>query len=95
MDLLATVGVVHVDEEERSQLEQRKKATIGAWRIIMEDGEEIVEGELDDAAKKIDRKDAEEFWDQAAEKPPEGKDAEGDILTYDEALDQGLLPDNE
>jgi CheY-like chemotaxis protein len=95
LDLLATVGVVHVDEEERTQLEQRKKATIGAWRIIMEDGEEIVEDELNDVAKKIDRKDAEEFWDQAAEKPPKGKDADGDILTYDEALDQGLLPDKE
>jgi CheY-like chemotaxis protein len=95
LDLLATVGVVQVDDQERNFFEQRKKANIGAWRVIMEDGEEITENELDDAAKKIEQEDAEKFWDQAADKTPKGKDAEGDILTYDEALDKGILPDKD
>jgi hypothetical protein len=95
LDLLATVGVVQVDEDQRSQFEKRKKANIGAWRVIMEDGEELIENELNDAAKKIEPEDAEKFWDKAAGETPKGKDAEGDILTYDEALDKGLLPDND
>ena len=95
LDLLATVGVVQVDEQERTHFEERKKANIGAWRVIMEDGEEITENELSDAAKKIEPEEAEKFWDQAADKTPKGKDAEGDILTYDEALDQGLIPDSD
>ena len=95
LDLLAKVGVVQVDEHERNQFEERKKANLGAWRVIMENGEEIIEDELDDAAKKIEHEDAEKFWDQAADKSPKGKDVEGDILTYDEALDKGLLPDKD
>lgn len=95
LDLLATVGVVQVDEQERNLFEERKKANLGAWRVIMENGEEIIENELEDAAKKIEREDAEKFWDKAADKPPEGKDAEGDILTYGEALDKGLLPEKD
>lgn len=95
LDLLATVGVVQVDEQERNQFEKRRKANIGAWRVIMEDGEEITGNELDDAAKKIEPEEAEKFWDQAADKSPKGKDADGDILTYDEALDQGLIPDSD
>ena len=95
LDLLATVGVVQVDEKERDLFEERKKANLGAWRVIMENGEEMIENELDDAAKKIESEDAEEFWDKAADKSPEGKDAEGDILTYDEALDKGLLPEKD
>lgn len=95
LDLLATVGVVQVGEQERTRFEQRKQANIGAWRVIMEDGEELNEHELSDAAKKIEQEDAEKFWDQATDKSPKGKDAEGDILTYDEALDQGLLPDSD
>ena len=95
LDLLATVGVVQVDEQERNLFEERKKANLGAWRVIMENGEEVIENELDDAAKKIEREDAEKFWDKAADKSPKGKDAEGDILTYDEALDKGLLPEKD
>ncbi len=95
LDLLANVGIVQVDEEERSLFEKRKEANIGAWRVIMEDGEEIKEEELNDAAKKIKPKDAEKFWDKAADDTPKGKDADGDILTYDEALDKGLLPDKD
>jgi CheY-like chemotaxis protein len=93
LDLLATVGVVKVDEQERNFFEARKKANIGAWRVIMEDGEEIKENDLKDVAEEIEREDADKFWDQA--ETPQGKDAEGDILTYDEALDQGLLPDKD
>lgn len=95
LDLLAMTGVVKVDEQERNQFERRKEANIGAWRVIMEDGEEINQEELDNAAKKVDPKKAEKFWDQAADKSLQGKDADGDILTYDEALDQGLIPDDE
>ena len=45
-------------------------------------------------AKKIDSKDAEQFWDKAVSDAPKTKDANGDFLTYEEALDKGILPED-
>lgn len=45
-------------------------------------------------AEKIDPKDAEQFWDKAVSDAPKTKDANGDILTYEEALDKGILPED-
>lgn len=61
----------------------------------MDNDDDINEDEFGNLAKKIKGKDADKFWDQAAGKAPEGKDADGDILTYDEALDQGLIPEGD
>ena len=45
-------------------------------------------------AEKIDSKDAEQFWDKAVSDAPKTKDANGDFLTYEEARDKGILPED-
>ncbi len=50
--------------------------------------------ELSEEADKIDPKEAEQFWDKAVSDAPKTKSANGDMLTYEEALDEGILPED-
>lgn len=50
--------------------------------------------EIIEEAEKIDPKDAEQFWDKAVSDAPKTKEANGNILTYEEALDKGILPED-
>ncbi|MES0339804.1 MAG: hypothetical protein ACNYZI_10450 [Anaerolineales bacterium] len=51
--------------------------------------------DISEEAEKIDPKEAEQFWDKAVSDAPKTKSANGDILTYEEALDEGILPEDE
>jgi len=51
--------------------------------------------DINEEAEKIDPKEAEQFWDKAVSDAPKKKSANGDILTYEEALDEGILPEDE
>jgi hypothetical protein len=60
-------------------------------------GREIMENEkkdISEEAEKIDPKEAEKFWDKAVSDAPKTKSENGDILTYEEALDEGILPED-
>ena len=50
---------------------------------------------LDIAGEDVERDDAEEFWGQAVSDPHGTRPMKRDILTYEEARDQGLLTEND
>ena len=53
------------------------------------------EKDILEEAEKINPKDAEKFWDEAVSDAPKTKDGDENILTYEEALDKGILPEED
>jgi CheY-like chemotaxis protein len=47
--------------------------------------------DLESAAGSLDKQDAEDFWDQAVSEGASQADGEGEVLTYEEARQRGLL----
>ena len=92
LDLLSNVGAIQTPgpEEAAADAEDRQ-SHIGEWKVVEPNHVDEEDKELKAEAEKIKKKDADSFWDQAAVKPAHPKDAEGDILTYEEARKKGLL----
>lgn len=91
LDELASSGLVSVDADAQQILEERRQKVIEEWRVVMVDGEEKNGEDLLEEAKGIKPEDAEQFWDKAVTEEPRGKEVDGDVLSYDEARDQGLV----
>ena len=94
LDELATSGAVSIDEDSQHILEERRQTTMREWRLIMVDGEEQNGEELLEGAEGVDPEEAEQFWDKAVSEEPRGKEVDGDVLSYDEAKDQGLVDED-
>jgi hypothetical protein len=69
-----------VDAEGKEQEEQGQEE---------QDEEELLEG-----AEEVKPEDAKQFWDNALSEQPRGKEVKGDVLSYEEAKDQGLVEDD-
>ena len=94
LDQLSSSGVVKTSEEEQDILEERRaKSPFGEWTVISANDKENEEPDLIEEANKVEKEDAEEFWDQAVEDAPADEEVDEGILTYEEARKQGLLPD--
>jgi hypothetical protein len=97
LDLLSSIGIVRTSEAEQDVLEERRlKSPFGEWKVIMPNDKKDEEpAELEEVANTVEKKDADDFWEEAVSDTPKSKESDSDILTYDEALDQGLLPDDD
>jgi CheY-like chemotaxis protein len=91
LDKLASSGLVSVDADTQQILEERRRLSEEKWRVVMVDGEEKNGEDILEKAEGIKPEDAEQFWDKAVSEAPRGKEVDGDVLSYDEAKDQGLV----
>jgi CheY-like chemotaxis protein len=96
LDQLSSKGLVKTSVAEKEVLEERReKSPFGEWEVIMPNNKEKPGEELEEEANKVEKQDAEKFWDQAVSNSAGHVEANGDILTYDEALNQGLIPEDD
>jgi hypothetical protein len=93
LEKLASSGLVSVDANTQQIIEQRRQMTEEKWRVVMVEGEEKDGEELLEGADEVKPEDAQQFWDKALSEEPRGKEVKGDVLSYDEAKDQGLVED--
>lgn len=93
LDKLASSGLVSVDEETQQILEERRQEELEEWRVVMVDDKEKGGEDLLEDAEGIKPEDAQQFWDKAISEEPRGKEVDGDVLSYEEAKDQGLVDD--
>ena len=94
LELLASSGLVSVDADTQQIIDERRKIKSEEWRVVMADGEEQGGDELLEGAQDVKPEDAEQFWDKALSEQPKGKEVKGDVLSYEEARDQGLVEDD-
>jgi CheY-like chemotaxis protein len=94
LEKLASSGLVSVDADTQQIIEERRQMTKEKWRVVMVDGEEKDGEELLEGAEDVKPEDAQQFWDKALSEEPRGKEVKGDVLSYEEAKDQGLVEDD-
>lgn len=96
LDQLSSMGLVKTSVAEQEVLEERReKSPFGEWKVIMPNDKEKPEKALEETAGKVEKQEAEKFWDQAVSDLPSQVEANGDILTYEEARSKGLIPEDE
>lgn len=92
LDLLSSFGAIQTPRPEEAAADaEARQSHVGEWTVVEPNHHDETNEELKEEAKKIKKKDADSFWDEAAAPPAPPKNAEGDILTYEEARKQGLL----
>lgn len=91
LDDLATSGLVSVDADTQQILKERRQRTKEEWRVVMVDGEDKNGEGILEGAEGIKPEEAEQFWDKAINEESPGTKVDGDVLSYDEAKDQGLV----
>jgi two-component system response regulator FixJ len=94
LEKLASSGLVSVDADTQQIIEERRQIRSEKWRVVMADAEEKDGEELLEEAQEIKPEDAQEFWDKAISEEPRGKEVSGDVLSYEEAKDKGLVEDD-
>jgi CheY-like chemotaxis protein len=75
---------------EPDQLSHRQPRQWAKWVAINGMDDEL-ESELENAAKDVEREDAEQFWDDVVSDSPVLKETDEGMLTFKEARDLGLL----
>jgi CheY-like chemotaxis protein len=82
---------------ESDQLPHHQPQQWAKW-VALNGMDDELESELENAAKDVEREDAEQFWDDAVSDSPVLKETDEGMLTFKEARDLGLLdedPDSE